>query len=82
MQELCYILEDTNCNYEVFLNLDAALERAKTKLVDWGYCAAGPYSEDYNEVFEELQSTYDNPRFDGFYVDELLWCYTAPFHRT
>ena len=71
-----FILEDYNGNYEVFREVDVARDFAYKKLIEWGY---NP-DNDKTEAFKELDETYKDERYAGFWIDELLWCYEANYH--
>lgn len=71
-----WILETDGGHEEVFLNLEDARDYAYEQLIDWGY---DPENDDCN-VFKELDESYKNKNYSGFWVDELLWCSEANYH--
>ena len=71
-----WLLETDAGDYEAFLNLEDARDFAYKKLIEWGYDP----KNDEDEVFKELDESYKDERYAGFWVDELLWCYDANYH--
>ena len=71
-----WILETDGGKEEVFLNLEDARDFAYKALIEWGY---DPKNDEYN-VFKELDESYKDNRYSGFWVDELLWCSEANYH--
>jgi hypothetical protein len=71
-----WILETDGGDTEVFLNLEDARDFAYKTLIEWGY---DPENDDC-DVFKELDESYNNKGYSGFWVDELLWCSEANYH--
>ena len=71
-----WLVETSNNDYEAFKELEDAKNHAKGLLVSWGY---DPEDDQYN-VFKELDATYNDKRYAGFYVDDLIWCYQINYH--
>lgn len=71
-----WIVEVEDGHIEVFLNLEEARDYAYKQLIDWGY---DPKSDE-DGVFKELDESYKDSRYSGFWVDELLWCSEANYH--
>ena len=72
-----WILEtDDGCHF-VFADIEKAKDFAYDLLIRWGY---DPQNDDY-EVFKELNETYDNVHYSGFWVEDLLWVYQADFYE-
>lgn len=76
MTHRVWILETDSENKEVFLNLEDARDFAYKQLIEWGY---NPENDDYN-VFKELDESYKDNKYAGFWIDELLYCYEANYH--
>lgn len=72
-----WLLETSDGNYEAFKNLEDAKDYAVKLLMNWGY---DPKSEADNEVYKELNESYKEERYAGFWVDDLLWCYEINYH--
>lgn len=71
-----WIVEVEDGHIEVFLNLEEARDYAYEQLVDWGYDP----KNDEDGVFKELEKTYKDENFVGFWVDPVIWCYEANYH--
>ena len=71
-----WVLEVEEGHVEIFLNLSEARDYAYKQLIDWGY---DPDNDEYN-IFKELEESYKDERYAGFWVDELLYCYEANYH--
>ena len=71
-----WLIETSNNDYEAFKELEDAKSHAKELLVNWGYDP----ENDEDEVFKELDETYNDKRYAGFYVDDLIWCYQINYH--
>ena len=78
MAHRIWLLEDSEGNYEAFLNIEDARDFAYKKLLDWHY---NPNSEDDKEIFDELENSYKDEKYAGFWIDELLWCYEINYHN-
>lgn len=71
-----FILEVANEKSDVFLNVVDAKDFAYNQLIKWGYDP----KNDEDEVFKELDESYKDERYAGFWVDDLIWCYEANYH--
>lgn len=73
-------LMDTGAGAErAFVNLEDAYQVAYETLKEWGY---DPNSEDEDErgIFAELRQSYEDEKYAGFYVDEMIWCWAVDLH--
>lgn len=71
-----WLVETSNNDYEAFKKLEDAKNYAKELLISWEY---DPENDEYN-VFKEFDKTYNDTRYAGFYVDDLIWCYQINYH--
>ena len=72
-----WILETDDGDHFVFKDIEKAKDFAYKLLVRWHY---DPQNDEY-EIFKELEETYENKHWSGFWVDELLWCYEVDFYE-
>lgn len=66
--EYIWLVEDCNCNYRAFHNVEDAYEYAKEWIMNWDN------EIDADECLAELEENYVN-KYSGFWVDDLFWCY-------
>lgn len=67
-----WLLDVGNGAEYAFSSIEKAYSAAHSKLIDWSYDFD---TEEGKEVLSELKATYDDPKFSGFFVDDLLWCW-------
>lgn len=72
-----WILETDDGDHFVFKDIEKAKSFAYNLLIKWKY---DPQNDEY-EIFKELEETYENKHWSGFWVDELLWCYEVDFYE-
>ena len=77
MTHRVWLLETSDGAYEAFLNVEDARDFAYKKIIEWGY---DPTSDHDKEIFDELEESYKNEKYAGFWVEELLWCYEINYH--
>ena len=57
---------------KAFTSIDKAYQAAGDWLICQGY---SPEDEDEVSLFNELKETYEDSKYSGFSVDEVLWCW-------
>lgn len=57
-----------------FNSIEDAYDYAYNYLIDSGY---DPTDDKY-EVFKDLKKNFES---DGFYINEILWCYSIPLYE-
>ena len=71
-----WLLETSNCDYTAYASLEDAYAAARAELLEWGY---DPASDHDKEIFEEFENSYNDPKYAGFYVEDLFWCYEIDY---
>ena len=66
-----WLLEDYNGYQSAYRKIEDAYDAARRMLVEYG---CDPISDHDKELFDQLDDSYNNESYGGFYVDDLLWC--------
>ena len=67
-----FILEDHDCNYKIFSDIDLAYQYVKEEMLRW-------YDdEDAREILTEID---ENRTEYSFYADDFCWCYSAEYYE-
>jgi hypothetical protein len=74
MKSAIWLLECSNGEYFAFRNIEDARDKAYKLLRAWDF---DPVKDE--DVYKELNESYNNETFAGFYVDDCLWCYQIEF---
>ena len=72
---MVYILDMGDGIEAVFETLELAYNYTWDALIDDGY---DPENDTY-AVFKDLAESYANKNYDGFYVEDLVWCYAVDY---
>lgn len=74
-----WLMDVGNGAERAFLNIEDAYQSAYDTLISWGY---SPDAEDEGErsIFTELKESYEDEKYAGFFVDEMIWCWAVDLH--
>lgn len=79
MKKMVWMLEISDiaigCHNKVYTSLEKAKQAAYDQLIKWSY---NPANDEY-EVFKDLEESYNDPNHEGFWIDELLYCYPIEY---
>lgn len=74
MKSAIWLLECSNGEYFAFRDIEDARDKASKLLRDWDF---DPVKDE--GVYNELDESYHNKSYAGFWVDDCLWCYHIEF---
>lgn len=77
MVKTIWALEIDGFANKAFDTIEKAKQAAYDKLVEWNYDPA----DDKDGVFKELEDSFNDPNYSGFWVDELLYCYEVEYEE-
>lgn len=78
-----YIYEVVDAEYEVYKNLPTAFKDAVKLLIEYNERHKNDSwwtPERQAEAWTQLCSSYIDPQYTGFYVDDMVYCYEAKYH--
>lgn len=75
MEKTLWALETDGSVEKVFADLNKAKEYAYGLLQKWGYL---PHNDGCG-VFAELEDSFNDETYSGFWVDQLIYCYEVEY---
>lgn len=78
-----YVYEVIDGDYEIYKNLSTAFKDAVKLLIEYNEANRDKSwwdSERQAEAWTQLCSSYVDPKYTGFYVDDIVYCYEAKYH--
>ena len=74
---MVYILEMEDGIEAAFDSLELAYNYTWDRLIDDGYDP----ENDTEEIFKDLSESYNDKKYDGFYIEDLAWCYAIDYFK-
>lgn len=74
MEKKAYALEIGGIVSKVFASVEKAKQVAYDTLVKWDF---DPVKDE--EIFKELEESFNDQKHSGFWVEELLYCYEVDY---